>query len=308
MLFDFSASACPIGDGLVERSVSAPAWGADSEFGVLTEVMLAGARHLELVPCNTVSRASVASGLDCASDLAVEQHDALARTLERLGVRCRFLPSVPGLPDLTFTRDSSIMTPWGLVLLRLASPHRAGEPAEVRRAAQRWGVPIVGAIEDGTVEGGDVCLLRPGLVAIGWSGERTTKAGAEALADIFERRGWRALLTRFDPEYLHLDTLFTMVDRNRAVACGEALDDGFLATIADLDIGVVPATCAEVHKLGPNLLSLGRGRVLSSRDNRRINGELERLGYRVEAIDIGQFTRCGGGVHCLTMPLARLPG
>ena len=179
---------------------------------------------------------------------------------------------------------------------------------EIGKAAEHWGIPVLGAIEEGTVEGGDVCLLRPGLVAIGWSGERTTKAGAEALADLFERRGWRALLTHFDPEFLHLDTLFTMVDRNRAVACAEALEDGFLATIADLDIGVVPATCAEVHMLGPNLLSLGGGRVLSSLSNRRINGELERLGYRVGALDIGQFTRCGGGVHCLTMPLHRLPG
>ncbi len=307
MLFDFSASSCAFGDQLVEQAAK-PVWGADSEYGVLTEVMLAGPRYLDLVPCNTVSRASVAAGLQCSSEAAAEQHDALALTLERAGVRCRFLPSVPGLPDLTFTRDSSMMTPWGLVLLRLAAPHRADEPAQVRAAAARWDIPVAGAIEDGTVEGGDVCLLRPGLVAIGWSGERTTKAGAEALADIFERRGWRALLTRFDPEFLHLDTLFTMIDRNRAVACAEALDDGFLATIADLDIGVVPASCAEVHKLGPNLLSLGRGRVLSAGDNRRINGELERLGYRVEAVDIGQFTRCGGGVHCLTMPLARQPG
>ena len=308
MLFEFSAPPCPIGDALVERSAPVPAWGVNSEYGVLTEVMLAGARHLELVPCNTVSRASVSAGLDCSVETAVEQHDALARALEQAGVRCRFLPNVPGLPDLTFTRDSSLMTPWGLVLLRLASPHRQAEPREVGKAAEHWGIPVLGAIEEGTVEGGDVCLLRPGLVAIGWSGERTTKAGAEALADLFERRGWRALLTHFDPEFLHLDTLFTMVDRNRAVACAEALEDGFLATIADLDIGVVPATCVEVHMLGPNLLSLGGGRVLSSLSNRRINGELERLGYRVGALDIGQFTRCGGGVHCLTMPLHRLPG
>ncbi len=307
MLFDFSTPYCAYGDQLVERAPK-PVWGADSEFGVLTQVMLAPPRHLDLVPCNTVSRASIDAGLDCSPDKAVEQHDALARALERAGVRCRFLPSITGLPDLTFTRDSSVMTPWGLVLLRPASPHRQSEPDQVREAAARWDVPIVGAIEAGTVEGGDVCLLRPGLVAIGWSGERTSKAGAEALADIFERRGWRALLTHFDPEFLHLDTLFTMVDRNRAVACAEVLEDGFLATLADLDIAVVPATCEEVHALGPNLLSLGRGRVLSSLDNRRLNGELERLGYHVEALDIGQFTRCGGGVHCLTMPLARLPG
>ena len=24
-------------------------------------------------------------------------------------------------------------------------------------------------------------------------------------------------------------------------------------------------------------------------------------------LDVSQFTRCGGGIHCLTMPLARRP-
>jgi N-dimethylarginine dimethylaminohydrolase len=199
------------------------------------------------------------------------------------------------------------MTPWGLVLLRLASEHRRGEAAQIRAAAESWDIPILAEIDEGTVEGGDVCLLRPGLVAIGWSGDRTSRAGAEALAAIFERRGWRALLTRFDPKFLHLDTLFTLVNRNRGVACVEALEDGFLATLADHDITIVPASAEEVNALGPNLLALGRGRVLSATGNVRINGALERLGYQVITVDIGQFTRCGGGVHCLTMPLSRFP-
>jgi N-dimethylarginine dimethylaminohydrolase len=37
-----------------------------------------------------------------------------------------------------------------------------------------------------------------------------------------------------------------------------------------------------------------------------VNATLEQLGYSVIRLDIDQFTRCGGGMHCLTMPLARL--
>lgn len=307
MFFDFATSTPSIGDALVVRP-DAGRWSVDSEYGALREVMLSAPDHLDMVPCNGVTRAGLEQGLTCSPALALDQHAALIKALERAGVQCHKIDAAPGLPDQCFTRDSSIMTPWGLVLLRLAAEHRRGETPHIRTAATHWSVPILAEIEDGTVEGGDVCLLRPGLVAIGWSGERTTKAGAEALAAIFEQRGWRALLTRFDPHFLHLDTLFTLVDRNRAVACVEALDDCFLATIADLDIGITPATCAEVDALGTNLLSLGRGRVISSRDNPRINAALERLGYDVTGIEIGQFTRCGGGVHCLTMPLSRLPG
>ena len=49
------------------------------------------------------------------------------------------------------------------------------------------------------------------------------------------------------------------------------------------------------------------GRIVSPADNRRLNGVLEAAGYEVIAVDIDQFARCGGGVHCLTMPLARIP-
>lgn len=306
MLFDFAPSPESYGDTLV--SAPQPRWGVDSEYGVLRDVLLCEPRHLEMVPCNAVTRASLDGGLICSAGLAVEQHAKLVGALERAGVRCHTMPSAPGMPDLCFTRDSSLMTPWGLVLLRLAAEHRRGEVEQIRAAARSWGVPVLAEIEDGTIEGGDVCLLRPGLVAIGWSGDRTTKAGAEALADIFERRGWRALPTRFDPRFLHLDTLFTLVDRNRAVACVDALDDGFLATLADLDIATVPATIADVDALGPNLLALGNGRILASSDNRRINGVLRQLGYEVITVEIAQFTRCGGGIHCLTMPLSRTAG
>jgi N-dimethylarginine dimethylaminohydrolase len=60
-----------------------------------------------------------------------------------------------------------------------------------------------------------------------------------------------------------------------------------------------------VQKLGSNLFSLGSGRVLSPIDNRRVNRALEKLGFTVIELEMDQFTRCGGGLHCLTMPLAR---
>ena len=76
----------------------------------------------------------------------------------------------------------------------------------------------------------------------------------------------------------------------------------------ELGIEIIDVTVAEVQKLSANLLSLGDRRVMSPAENHRVNALLERRGYKVVRVAIDQFTRCGGGVHCLTMPLARLPG
>lgn len=280
-------------------------WGVDSETGRLTNVLLSAPTHLAMVPCNAVTRDSLARGLSSCAVSAVAQHRALAARLEAAGVKCHLVPSKPGLTDLAFTRDSVLMTPWGLVELRPSEPHRRGEAAHLVAALSGVGVESLGAVDEGKVEGGDVCFLRPGLVMIAISGERTDEAGARALGRIFERRGWRALYTRIDPRYLHLDTQFTLVSRHRAVACLETLEAGFAAKMAELGIDLIPATPDEVDRLEANLLSLGGCRIVAPAGGTRINRELRQRGYDLIEVGIDQFARCGGGVHCLTMPLAR---
>ena len=100
------------------------------------------------------------------------------------------------LPNLLFTRDSSVWVGDQVAVTSLAMPARRREtaltrpdlppppalrrrPAAVRRAA--WS----------TLEGGDVLLLAPGVVAVG-VGERTTPAGVERLARRGVRRRARA--------------------------------------------------------------------------------------------------------------------
>ncbi len=307
MLFDFSPPAeSPRGDTLgLESPIR---WGVDSEYGRLTDVMVAAPQHLELVPCNAVAIENSSNGIVCCPDRAGAQHERLIEMLEAAGVRCHLVPAAEALPDLAFTRDATFMTPWGLLGLNPAAGHRTAEVDHILGAARSWGVPLLGKVGEGHVEGGDLCLLRPGFVAIGYSGERTDEAGAAAVARLFEARGWKAIRTRFSPEFLHLDTQFTFVDSHRAVACPDTLDAAFLEEIEALGIDIAPVTRDEVRGLGANILSLGDGRLLSLPDNRRVNGLLERLGYVVIPVEIDQFTRCGGGIHCLTMPLARLPG
>ncbi|HEX8525886.1 dimethylarginine dimethylaminohydrolase family protein, partial [Allosphingosinicella sp.] len=235
----------------------------------------------------------------------VAQHRALAARLESAGVKCHLAPSRPGLSDLAFTRDSVLMTPWGLVELRPSEPHRRREPAHLAAALKGAGIDSIAAVEEGRVEGGDVCLLRPGLVMIAISGERTDEAGARALGRIFERRGWNTLYTRIDPRWLHLDTQFTLVSKHFAVACLETLESGFAERMAGLGIALLPAAPGEVDRLEANLLSLGGCRVVAPAGDSRLNLELRRQGYDLIEVEIGQFVRCGGGIHCLTMPLGR---
>lgn len=280
-------------------------WGVASETGRLTDVLLSGPAYLEMVPCNEVTRDSLAKGLFASPGLAARQHRAFTGALEQAGVRCHFVPAVPGLADLCFTRDAVLMSPWGLIELRPAAPHRRAEPGHVAKAAAAFGAPRLGRIEEGAIEGGDICLLRDGVILIGQSGDRTDRTGARALGALFERRGWEVLHTRFDPAFLHLDTLLTMVSDECAVACTEFLEEDLLRRLGALGIGIIPASRDEVPSLGANLLSLGDNRLVTPADNVRLNAILAASGFDLILVELDQFTRCGGGAHCLSMPLAR---
>jgi N-dimethylarginine dimethylaminohydrolase len=98
-----------------------------------------------------------------------------------------------------------------------------------------------------------------------------------------------------------------MVSPGRAVACLETLGEGFADRMEQEGIELIPASLGEVERLGANLLSLGGNRVMVSAGNGRLNAMLARRGYALIEVEIDQFARCGGGVHCLTLPLARLP-
>ena len=59
--------------------------------------------------------------------LALVQHEAYCRMLERLGLELIRLPADPGFPDSTFVEDAAIVTSRGAILTRPGAPSRAGE-------------------------------------------------------------------------------------------------------------------------------------------------------------------------------------
>ncbi|WP_420138462.1 dimethylarginine dimethylaminohydrolase family protein [Sphingomonas sp.] len=292
--------AYPAGSNIDDIAAS-----VSGETDTLVEVILAVPSHLEPVPCCAATRASLRGGFSVSQMEAMRQHRELQRALERWDVRCRLLPAEPDLADLCFTRDAAVTTPWGLLGLNPALPHRAREVDYLLQFARNAGIPIFDTLRHGTAEGGDICIARPGLIFIGCSGERTSEEGARSIAAMFEAAGWDAVIYHFDPHFLHLDTQFCMVRPDLALACTDVLSDAFLAKLDGFGIETIAVSYKEAMQLGCNILAVGQDRILSSLQNDRVNSLLRDRGLDVQAVDISQFTRCGGGIHCLTMPLLR---
>jgi N-dimethylarginine dimethylaminohydrolase len=271
----------------------------------LTDVALASPRYLEAVPCCSVTRESLRKGFAPSVSAAQAQHAELRRVLESRGVACHSLPSVEGLPDQCFVRDVGVATPWGLTVLKPAKSHRAREADELASAARSWGASPARRITAGPIEGGDVCVARPGLLIVGVSGERTSAAGAEEFAAPFRAAGWEVIQYPFDPHFLHLDTVFCMFSPDRALACVEVLDDWFLEALAARGIEVLPVSYKQARRLGCNILSIDPRTVVASAATPEVTALIASAGLTVLEVELDQLTACGGGVHCLTLPLTR---
>ena len=278
-------------------------WNVASETGPLREVLVCPPTHYRWVPTNSIVRRTLEEGGQppTAVQLAA-QHGELVDALRQGGARIRMLVPEPHLPYMAYTRDQSVMTPWGPVLCQLERPQRRGEYAALHRFHEGHFWRLSSA---GTLEGGDVHIIRPGLALIGHSGGRTDEAGARQLADWLRAEGWEVRLERFDEHFLHLDVLFCMAAPGLAVACLDVLDQGLLEWLRGHGIRTLPVTYAEAMRLGCNVLALGDGRIISARESTRLNQALRAEGLEVLDPALSLFTMGGGGPHCLTCPLLR---
>lgn len=280
-------------------------WRVSGETDRLTDVLLSPPQYLAPVPCCAATIESLASGFQTDRTVALAEHRQLRETLKGLGIRCHLLPPAAGMPDLCFTRDTAVTTPWGALILNPALSHRQREVDHVEHFLRSAGIDPIGRIRAGTVEGGDVCIAREGLLIVGSSGDRTNAEGVRSLASWFEPHGWEVLVSPFAPEHLHLDTIFCMLDARHALACLDALDPAFVKAVEARGIELISVDCSEARGLGGNILSIDGRTILVAAGQQRLARAINDAGFTTIAQPISQFAACGGGLHCLTMPLAR---
>ncbi|MBI1416413.1 MAG: arginine deiminase [Limimaricola sp.] len=282
-----------------------PLWTLTSETGRLTDVLLCRPDHYAWIPTNAIARATLAEGRPMDRAALMAEYAEFEAALSEAGVRLHHVTPAPGLPYQVYTRDSSQVSPGGPVLTMLAMPQRRGEYAAI---LDFYGPRFWHMATAGTIEGGDIHVIRPGLCAIGHSGGRTSEAGAEQYAGWLREAGWEVLLVPFDDHFLHLDVIFCMVTDRLALACEDALPPEFLDWlaahgIAHINVGYRDA----MADMACNLLSLGDDRVLSPHHSAKVNAALRAEGITVYDPDLRLFAHGGGSAHCMTMPLARLP-
>ena len=258
---------------------------------------------------------------------------------------------VPPSPNLLFTRDSSVWVGDQVAVTSLAMPARHRESA-LLGAVYTHHPRFAGTgqlYEPGLehLEGGDVLLLAPGVVAVG-VGERTTAGGAERLARRVFARGLATTVLVVpiaqQRATMHLDTICTMVDVDAmviypavadqlqawTVTAGPELPDDADTTELDvrgpqpfllaaatamgidrlrvIDTGLDPVTAErEQWDDGNNTLALAPRLAVAYERNTVTNAALEAAGIEVLRIAGSELGSGRGGPRCMSCPIDRAP-
>ncbi|MRJ75591.1 arginine deiminase [Aeromicrobium sp. SMF47] len=245
------------------------------------------------------------------------------------------------LPNLLFTRDSSVWLRDRVAVTSLAMPARARETqltGLIYRHHPRFaGTPVVHGPHLEHLEGGDVLELAPGVIAVG-IGERTTPAGLERFARqvLTEDLARTVLAVPIAQERatMHLDTIVTMVDVDTVVIypnMADSLravplsleDDRFVIgqessffsaaaaamgidTLHQIDTGLDPVTAErEQWDDGNNTLAIDARLAVAYERNEQTNARLEEHGIEVITISGDQLGSGRGGPRCMSCPIDR---
>jgi arginine deiminase len=264
------------------------------------------------------------------------------------------------VPNYFFQRDPQVVLGNQVVISSMATAAREREPLLARALFEHHpalsgylslfeiDVPPTGAPQHNpnfpypNLEGGDVLVVSPEIILVGLS-ERTNRRGIEVLAGYLRRvpSRFRHLVMVELPRkrsYMHLDTVFTLIDRNLCLAHLPVILPGgpesahvysvdlhakdltftlrtsLLTVLSELGLELEVVPCGgseepidqerEQWTDGANAFAIAPGLILLYRRNRKTMDALARRGWRIlreEEVVAGKHDLLNGGPAAISL-------
>ena len=221
----------------------------------------------------------------------VAEHDAYVGALRDLGLAVEVLPPLDDFPDALFTEDVALTFPEGAILLRPGAPSRAGEVRHIRAPLAAHHKRLLEMAGPGYADGGDILRLADRVI-IGLSA-RTDRTGAEELAGLLGKLGYRAEIADTPPGVLHFKTGCGLIDE-RTILAVPALAD--CPQFTGLEVVQTPPG----EEAAANVLRI-EGTVLVGDRWSAAHALLAARGIAIRPLPTDQIARIDAGLSCMSL-------
>src|SRR5690606_16793564 len=103
-------------------------------------------------------------------------------------------------------------------------------------------------------------------------------------------------------DFYHLDTCFLPLDNETAFYYPPAFSPASQQQLQTLIPNLLAFTEAEAYAFAANSFVIGK-KILIAGPNQGFTQRLQNLGFEPIELDISEFIKAGGGIHCLILPL-----
>lgn len=236
-------------------------------------------------------------------DRAMAQWEALGAAIRAAGGEVEVVEAQPGLPDMVFTANAGVVDARAdghrFIAGSMRHPERVAETGFFTRWAATRGMAVQRLSGRAVLEGLGDCMPLGDVLVSGYG----ARSNVTAHNDLQRLTGRDVVSVELaDLRWYHVDLTLCPLGERRAIVFPDAYDPaGRSAVMARIPEPLV-LDVVEAATFAANSVVVGSTVIMPSCPP-RVGAQLEAWGYDVAVVDVGEFTKAGGAVRCLTLPL-----
>jgi N-dimethylarginine dimethylaminohydrolase len=234
---------------------------------------------------------------DCQVDnnLASLQWTNLKNTLENLDIKVEVIEMIKRQPDMVFSADQAIIFGKNALMSNFKYKERQGETKYYQNWFQSRGYKTKLLPQNVYFEGGGESVWFGDTLLVG-IGFRTSKSAGEYIGKTFKIQV--VCLELIDPKFYHLDTCLFVLNDQTVFYYPQAFSEKSRIRLNNLVKNLYQLSEKDANTFAANSVVTDHHVILQN-GNPSFRSQINALGYKTIELNVSEFLKAGGGIHCL---------